>query len=55
MCGIRPQSGVVVEVERAEMEVGEEPAMGGGFGEAWLGDMDQEVVALRDRGPQAGV
>ncbi len=48
---IRPESGVVVEMERAEMEVREKPAMGGRFGEARLGDVDEEVVALRDRGP----
>jgi hypothetical protein len=36
-----------VEMERAEMEVGEEPVMGGRFGEARFGDVVQEVLAFR--------
>ncbi len=44
---LRPESGLVVEVERAEMEVGEEPVMWGRFGEARFGDVDQEVLAFR--------
>jgi hypothetical protein len=53
--GIRPESGVFMEVERLAVAGSEALAVGRGFGEEPRGDVDQEVVALGDGGPQPGV